>query len=176
MPLLRNDAFVTDAWEQLGDDMPLAESARAIVSLARLKQDWDQLARHTGLLGVVVPNTTRVDELAPYFSRLGLVVLPFPTFADGRAYSLARQLRLRGYRGELRATGNILPDQLQFMLQVGIESFEVPDRFALETWQKAARMFNMTYQRGLTRAGNEREVWSLRHQGFTAWEEQPHAG
>lgn len=176
MPLLRNNAFVTDAWSTLDDATAVADGARVIVSFDRLQKEWDSLAKHTGLLGVSVPNTLRAEELAPYLSRLALIVLSFPAFTDGRAYSLARQLRLDGYRGELRASGNILPDQLQFMLQVGIESFEVPDRFPLETWQKAARMMGLTYQRGLTRAGNEREVWSQRHQGFAAWEEQPHAG
>jgi uncharacterized protein (DUF934 family) len=176
MPLFRNNAFVADAWSPLAEEQVPAEGARVIVSFDRLQRDWDLLAKHTGLLGVAVPNTARAEALTPYLSRLALIVLDFPTFTDGRAYSLARQLRLSGYRGELRATGNLLPDQLQFMLQVGIESFEVTDRFALETWQKAARMMGLTYQRGLTRAGNESEVWSQRHQGFAAWEEQPHAG
>jgi uncharacterized protein (DUF934 family) len=176
MPLLKNGTFVADAWTTLADDADVADGTRIIVSLTRLVRDWDQLAKYTGLLGVAVPNTARVEELAPYLSRLAMIVLSFPAFTDGRSYSLARHLRLDGYRGELRATGNILPDQLQFMQQVGIESFEVSDRFSLETWQKAARQMATTYQRGLTRAGDEREVWSLRHQGFQAWEEQPHAG
>lgn len=176
MPLLKNNTFVQDAWTTLADDAEVTDGARVIVSLARLIKDWDTLAKHTGMLGVAVPNTARAGELAPYFSRLAMVVLPFPAFTDGRAYSIARQLRLDGYRGELRATGNILPDQLQLMQQVGIESFEVTDRFPLEAWQKAARLINATYQRGLTRAGNEKEIWSIRHQGFQAWEEQPHAG
>jgi uncharacterized protein (DUF934 family) len=176
MPLLKNNSFVNDAWVSVADDAVIDDGARVIVSLERLQRDWDQLARHTGLLGVVVANTTKAQELTPYFSCLALVVLPFPAFTDGRSYSLARQLRLDGYRGELRATGNILPDQLQFMLQVGIDSFDVPERFPLEAWQHAAKLMGLTYQRGLTRAGDEREVWSQRHQGFAAWEEQPHAG
>jgi uncharacterized protein (DUF934 family) len=176
MPLLKNNSFVNDAWVALSDDAALEDGARAIVSLDRLKNEWDSLAKHTGMLGVRVSNTTRAQDLAPYFSRLAMVVLEFPAFTDGRSYSLARQLRLDGYRGELRATGNILPDQLQFMLQVGIDSFDVPERFPLEAWQHAAKLMGLTYQRGLTRAGNEREVWSQRHQGFAAWEEQPHAG
>jgi uncharacterized protein (DUF934 family) len=176
MPLLRNNAFVADAWQMLADEAALAEGGRSIVTFGRLQKDWDTLAKYTGLLGVTIPNTLRAEELAPYLSKLALVVLAFPTFTDGRSYSLARQLRLDGYRGELRATGNLLPDQLQFMLQVGIESFEVPERFPLEVWQKAARQMGLTYQIGLTRAGSEREVWSQRHQGFAAWEEQPHAG
>jgi uncharacterized protein (DUF934 family) len=176
MPLLRNNTFVADAWVVLADDAPLSDGARAIVSFARLQKDWDVLAKHTGLLGVTLANTVRAEELVPYLSRLALIVLSFPAFTDGRSYSLARQLRRDGYRGELRAAGNLLPDQLQFMLQVGIDSFDVPDRFPIEVWQKAARQMSLTYQRGLTRAGDEREVWSTRHQGFSAWEEQPHAG
>lgn len=176
MPLLRNNAFVADAWTALADEAPVAESARVIVSFTRLQKEWDALARHTGLLGVAAANTVRAEELVPYLSRLALIVLAFPSFTDGRSYSLARQLRLDGYRGELRATGNLLPDQVQFMLQVGIDTFEVSERFPLEVWQKAARQMGLTYQRGFTHAADEREVWSQRHQGFAAWEEQPHAG
>ena len=176
MPLLRNNSFVDDAWTTLGDEEPLSDGTRLIISFARLKRDWDTLAKHTGLIGVALPNTVKVQDVVPYFSKIALVVLSFPAFTDGRSYSLARQLRLDGYRGELRATGNLLPDQLQYMVQVGIESFEVTDRFPIEVWQKASHQMSLTYQRGLTRSGNEREVWSQRHQGFAAWEEQPHAG
>jgi uncharacterized protein (DUF934 family) len=176
MPLLKNNSFVNDAWVMLADDAAVDDGARVIVTPDRLKTDWDSLAKHTGMLGVSVSNITKAQDLVPYFSRLAMIVLDFPAFTDGRSYSLARQLRLDGYRGELRATGNILPDQLQFMLQVGIDSFDVPERFPLEAWQHAAKLMGLTYQRGLTRAGNEREVWSQRHQGFAAWEEQPHAG
>jgi uncharacterized protein (DUF934 family) len=176
MPLLKNNSFVQDAWVTLADEDAIEDGARVIVSFARLQKDWDTLVKHTGLLGVAIPNTVKAQELTPYFSRLALVALAFPAFTDGRSYSLSRALRLDGYRGELRGTGNILPDQLQFMLQVGIDSFEVSDRFPLEAWQHAAKLMGLTYQRGLTRAGDEREVWSQRHQGFAAWEEQPHAG
>lgn len=176
MPLLKNNSFIRDAWITLGDDDAIADGARVVVSLVRLQRDWDTLARHTGLLGVVIPNNADEKALAPYFSQVSLVVVNFPAFTDGRSYSQARQLRLDGYRGEIRATGNILPDQLQFMLQVGVDSFEVGDRFTLEEWQKAAQHMHLTYQLGYNRAGVEREVWSQRHQGFAAWEEQPHAG
>ncbi len=176
MPLLKNNNFIQDAWVFVADDEAIAEGARVIVSLDRLLKEWDTLARHTGLLGVTVPNSSDEKALHPYFSQLALVVVNFPAFTDGRSYSLARQLRLDGYRGEVRATGNILPDQLQLMLQVGVDSFDVSDRFALEDWQKAAQHMQLTYQLGYNRTGAEREIWAQRHQGFAAWEEQPHAG
>ena len=57
---------------------------------------------------------------------MSLVALVFPKFQDGRAYSQARILRERfGYRGEMRATGQVLRDQFVFMLRAGFDAFEV---------------------------------------------------
>ncbi len=177
MPLLKNNTLVDDAWTHLADDAALtADLPRVTVTYARLQKEWDTLAKFPGLLGVRLPNTVREAELTPYLPQLGLIVLTFPAFNDGRSYSIARQLRLAGYQGEIRAAGNILPDQLQFMRQVGIDSFEVGDRFSLEEWHRAARQMSLAYQRGLYRPVGEREVWSERHRGFSPWEEQPHAG
>ena len=72
------------------------------------------------------PNNRKVAELAPYLDRLALVALVFPTFRDGRAYSQARLLRERhGFRGELRATGQVLRDQFMFLVRAGFDAFEV---------------------------------------------------
>lgn len=176
MPLLKNNAFVDDDWVHLADDQPVGSLTKVTVTAERLVRDWDELVRLPGLLGIRLSNTTREFDLNPYLPQLALIVLPFPAFNDGRSYSIARQLRLDGYQSELRAAGNILPDQLQFMLQVGFDTFDVSDRFPLEVWQKASRQMSLAYQRGLFRKTGEREVWSERHQGFAPWEEQPHAG
>ena len=176
MPLLKNNAFVADQFVTLADDEPLPDGGKVIVSFARLAQEWDTLAKFTGVLGVRLLNTDKVESLAPYISQIALLVLNFPAFGDGRSYSLARGLRLDGYRGELRAEGNILPDQLQYMRQVGFDSFAVSDRFPLQTWQAAGHQMSLAYQRGLFRQAQETEVWSTRQQGFAPWEEQPHAG
>lgn len=176
MPLLKNNAFVEDDWVHLADDQPVGSLTKVTVTAERVVRDWDELVRLPGLLGIRLSNTTREFDLNPYLPQLALIVLPFPAFNDGRSYSIARQLRLDGYQSELRAAGNILPDQLQFMLQVGFDTFDVSDRFPLEVWQKASRQMSLAYQRGLFRKTGEREVWSERHQGFAPWEEQPHAG
>lgn len=176
MPLLKNNAFIQDGWATLDDEAALPEGGKIIVSFARLARDWDSLAKFPGVLGVKLANTEKVEALAPYVSQLAIIVLAFPAFTDGRAYSLARGLRLDGYRGELRAEGNLLPDQLQYMHQVGFDSFIVNDRFPLQSWQAASQQMSLAYQRGLYRVVGEGEVWSQRHQGFAAWEEQPHAG
>lgn len=176
MPLIRNDAFVEDDWTFLGNEDSLPDSGDIAVTFARLLKDWEALTKHDGRLGVIFANAERAETLALFLPRLALIVLPFPSFTDGRAYSLARQLREMGYSRELRASGNVLPDQLQFMLQVGFTSFEVDSRFDASVWLRASRQMSLAYQRGFGRSAGEAEVWNERHREADPWVEQPHAG
>jgi uncharacterized protein (DUF934 family) len=166
MPLLKAGAFVADGWLKLGAQDELPERGDIIVSWERLTRDWESLVKHDGRLGVVFPNDHRAEALGIYLARLGLVVLAFPSFTDGRAYSIARQLRSQDYRGELRASGEVLPDQLQFMSQVGFDSFEVSERFAESRWRKAAAQMSLSYQHGLTEPAPHpaAAVWRMRQQ------------
>ena len=59
-------------------------------------------------------------------STFALIALEFPKFRDGRAYSYARLLRERyGFKGELRAVGDVLMEQLFFMLRTGFDAFDI---------------------------------------------------
>lgn len=176
MPLLKNNALVSDTWIHAGAEDELPNAGDVIVPLKRLREEWDELAAREGKLGVQFGNTDKPDALANALPRLSVIVLPFPAFNDGRAYSIARKLREMGYKGELRAIGNVLPDQLQLMLQVGFDAFDIGERFSLETWQKASRQMSLAYQRGLFRRGSEAEIWTERHTDAEPWLEQPHAG
>jgi uncharacterized protein (DUF934 family) len=96
---------------------------------------------------VSLANTDPVEDLAPHVGRLRLIVLNFPKFSDGRAYSQARLLRGRmGYRGELRATGGVLIDQIPFMLRCGFDSFESEQKGFEEALAKARTLFSVVYQ------------------------------
>jgi len=96
---------------------------------------------------VSLANTDPVEDLAPHLARLRLIVLEFPKFSDGRAYSQARLLRGRlGYRGELRATGGVLQDQIAFMLRCGFDSFESEQPGFGEALAKARTLFSVVYQ------------------------------
>ena len=180
MPLLKNNDFVHDPWVHVGAEGDLPEGGNVSIPFSRLKNEWKNLAKFPGQLGTVLSNTDQAEDVAHFLPHLTLVILPFPAFGDGRAYSIARQIRQLGYRGELRATGNVLPDQYQFMSQVGFNTFDVSERFPLPVWQAAARQMSLAYQRGLYRRVGEAEVWSERHADTThepaSWEEQPHAG
>jgi len=176
MPLLKNNVLAADTFIHAEAEGELPNAGDVIVPFARLLKEWGQLSERSGRLGVRFGNADRAEVLATFLPGLAVIVLPFPAFNDGRAYSLARQLREMGYKGELRATGNVLPDQLQFMLQVGFDAFEIGERFSLETWQKASRQMSLAYQRGLFRRGSEAEIWTERHTDAEPWLEQPHAG
>lgn len=176
MPLLKNTVLVPDTWLNIGADEPVPDGSDVIVSFARLLQEFEALSKRSGKLGVVFTNMDRAEALATFLPRLSLVVLPFPAFNDGRAYSIARQIREFGFKGELRATGNVLPDQLQFMQQVGFDAFEIGERFPLSAWQAASKQMSLAYQRGLYRRAHESEIWTERHTDAEPWLEQPHAG
>ncbi len=164
MPLITEDGIVADSYRRLDGADPAAD---LIVPLDALAEHGD----HAGRLGADVPNTARLEDVLPYLDRLDLISLPFPAFTDGRAYSLARQIRQAGFSGELRATGNLLPDQLQAMAQVGFSAFEVTDRFHPEVWLRALSRMSVSYQ---TPGTSARHVWQeralARHrlQGYSA--------
>ena len=157
MPLLKNNSFVADDYHVLADDIAMPSTGKVVISASRLTE-VNKL-----IVGIRLSNTDKVESLKPFFNQIAMIILPFPAFGDGRSYSIARQLRLEGFQGELRAEGNILPDQLQMMRQVGFDSFEVSDRFPLEAWQAASHQMSLAYQRGLYRH-QETEVWSSRHE------------
>jgi uncharacterized protein (DUF934 family) len=64
--------------------------------------------------------------LAASLDRIQVIAVRFPAFGDGRGYSIARLLRERyGYRGELRAVGEVARDNLYFMAQCGFDAFQL---------------------------------------------------
>ncbi len=96
---------------------------------------------------MIWPNNRDVDDLVPYLDRLAVVALVFPTFRDGRAYSQARLLRERhSYRGELRATGQVLRDQFLFMLRAGFDAFEVKKPSDAEAFANTVKRYSVFYQ------------------------------
>jgi len=96
---------------------------------------------------LTLANTDDVMQVRDRLTTAKLVVLNFPKFTDGRAYSQARLLRERlGYAGELRATGAVLRDQLPFLLRCGFDSFESEQPGFAEALEKARGLFSVVYQ------------------------------
>ena len=117
------------------------------MSATRFLSHAESLSARNSPVGVIWPNNRSVDELAPWLDRLAAVALVFPTFRDGRAHSQARLLRERHhYRGELRATGQVLRDQFTFLLRNGFDSFEVKKDSDAHAFAEATQRYTEFYQ------------------------------
>jgi uncharacterized protein (DUF934 family) len=148
MRYIKDGAIATDEWVEVEGDEPVPPDLPAIVS-----PDWLFAAAPAGIaarsapLGVAWPNDRAVSELAPHLRQLALVALEFPSFRDGRAYTQARLLRERyGFKGEIRATGDVLRDQFLFMVRAGFNAFEVKKPADAEAFAEALRTFSIRYQ------------------------------
>jgi len=147
MPLFREAGIVEDPWQKLDDAAPVPADGLVLVSFTRWREARAALLARRGPVGVALANTDPVEMLASDVSRLDLIVLHFPKFSDGRAYSQARLVRGRmGYGSELRATGNVLQDQLPFMLRCGFDSFESDQMGFGEALKRARTLFSVVYQ------------------------------
>src|SRR5580658_8100331 len=147
MPLVKNGKILGDAFVNVADDAEIPGEGAILISAARFLEDPETLSRRAGKTGVIWPNNRDVDDLVPYLDRLAVVALVFPKFKDGRAYSQARLLRERhGFRGELRATGDVLRDQFQFLLRAGFDAFEVKKPADAKVFAQAAARFSVFYQ------------------------------
>jgi uncharacterized protein (DUF934 family) len=158
MPLLKDGQAVEDNWTTLDDDTPLAAECDLIVSLEQWQAGRDRLRGRNGRLGLRLASDQPPAAIAEDLEHFALIALEFPRFGDGRAYSYARLLRERyGFTGELRAVGNVLRDQLLFMLRCGFDAFEIADESAVEAWQAAIGEFTVWYQP----AGDSRQPASV---------------
>lgn len=147
MPLIKNGRVVADRYVHVLDDAPLPDGIPVIIPAARFLADAAEILHHDASVGVAWPNDRRVAELAPYLDRLALVALVFPTFKDGRAYSQARLLRERyGFRGELRATGQILRDQFMFLVRAGFDVLDVAKPGDVDAFPSALKRYTVFYQ------------------------------
>ena len=145
MPLVRSGKIVNDPFAHVADGAEMPEGC-VLVSAARFLEDPEALLKR-GKVGVIWPNSRDVDDLVPYLDRVAAVALVFPTFRDGRAYSQARLLRERyHYRGELRATGQVLRDQFVFMLRAGFDAFDVKKQADAEAFAATVQRYSVFYQ------------------------------
>jgi len=133
----RNDAVCTDnvvAFDDFGD----ASNATAI----RIEPGDDARA------------------LLPYLDQLCLIEIAFPAFGDGRGYSSAQILREAGFDGELRASGDVLIDQLSNMRRCGFDSFAPDSPLDKTVAERAFKTWENVYQNTVD---GRQPIWAKRH-------------
>jgi uncharacterized protein (DUF934 family) len=147
--LIRNGQVEADDYLLLREDQALPTSGRVLLSWDRWQQDGSQVQGHPALsVGVQIPNTLDLTTAEASLFECPLIVLSFPSFGDGRAYSQARLLRDRfHYTGELRATGAaVVRDQLLGMSRCGINSFLLREDQQAGDFLAALGEFDLAYQ------------------------------
>jgi phosphoadenosine phosphosulfate reductase len=160
MALWRDGGFAADEWTFVGDDVPA--SGKAIVTLARYRREKDALPD----AGVELDAGKDAQSALAEVADRPLLALKFDKFGDGRAFSYASLLRQRyGFRGDLRAVGDVLLDEIPLMLRCGFTSFEVTREPTLRALRDGRLpKFPVAYQPGLS-AGEARvpaRAWGWR--------------
>lgn len=119
----------------------------AIVALADWRTHRAELLNRGVRVGVRLGAADSVDEIGRDLDAIGLVALEFESFSEGRPYTQARLLRQRyGYRGEIRAVGDVSRDRLAFMERCGFDAFELGEQRDLDRALSAFAEISDVYQ------------------------------
>ena len=150
--IIKGREIVADDWSVLRlDEGQTADAVevpagKIIVPLAVWQAQRAALESRAAL-GVWLAPDERAEALKGELDRFALVAVDFPKFTDGRGYSTAYNLRKRlSYKGELRAIGDVLRDQLFSMHRVGFDAFATRQDRSIHDALKGLTVFSETYQ------------------------------
>ena len=141
-----------DDWERVATLAGAGATAQPVLPLKLALADPGALAA-LPRFGLVLAPDDSAEAAAPLLTRAALVAVEFPAFADGRGYSTAVLLRTRlNWRGDLRAVGDVLYDQLHYLRRVGFTSFAVRADRSAAAALAAFDEFSDAYQASVTPA------------------------
>jgi uncharacterized protein (DUF934 family) len=123
--VFRNGRFEPDGWRVLAADEEIPAEGQAILPAARFVAAAADGSLGNRPVGVLLSPADRVRDILPHLDRISVIAVEFPKFSDGRGFSHASQLARAGFRGELRAVGNVLIDQITHMRRVGFNAYAV---------------------------------------------------
>lgn len=131
MRIIRHRRISESPWRHAPDGVSADARSRepsgaVIVTLAAWRRRRSEFLAAREPVGVRLDAGDDLDEIVPYLDSIALIALVFGSFNEGRAYTLARKLRQRhGYRGEIRAVGDVSRDRLVFMERCGFDAYEL---------------------------------------------------
>jgi len=129
--LIKEGTVQADDWIRVGaeqaHDAPLPRG-KLLVPVGIWLARREELLGNDEAFGIWLDSDAQPGAIVDALASVALVAVNFPVFSDGRGYSIARLLREKyGYRGELRAIGDVLRDQLFLMWRCGFDSFRIRD-------------------------------------------------
>jgi len=145
--LIKDNRVVDDSWTILADDTQSLPDGDLLLSFAQWQTFSNQIEAHKGNVGVVIEGNAEIEDIIEPLLNLPLIAINFPKFADGRGFSLASLLRDRyNYRGEIRAVGGFIRDQLYLLNRCGFNAFKFTEDIDLSEAAKSLEDFSETYQ------------------------------
>jgi uncharacterized protein (DUF934 family) len=145
--MLSHGAVAEDNWTVLQMPVETIPQGNILVPLKYWLEQSAELDGQAGLVGVWLDSDEEVEALADDLAQLPVVALNFPKFVDGRGFSSARLLRDRyDYKGEIRAIGNVIQDQLFMLQRCGFSQYCLADNVDLEAAAKSLNDFSDSYQ------------------------------
>ncbi|WP_193181095.1 DUF934 domain-containing protein [Nisaea sediminum] len=169
MPIIRNGRIEENIWVSLAetDSSALSRDTPVVVGLAEWTAGRETLIANFERRAVRLENVDAVEEIADDLDFIDAVILVFPKFNDGRAFSQARLLRDRlDFKGEIRATGHVIQDQFLFLQRCGVDAVEAKDEKLLDAWMRAHKRFKGFYQPALAIPEGKSEDKVARNDGF----------
>jgi uncharacterized protein (DUF934 family) len=155
--MIKDRNVVSDPWQRLelnadGSFPPVPAAGDIIVPLAIWREQRAHLLVRPGRLGVWLDSNEDPGAIADDLRLFGVVAVNFPKFGDGRGFSTARLLRERyGWKGELRAVGDIFRDQLFFLSGCGFNAFALREGEDPQEALAAFGVFSESYQASVER-------------------------
>ena len=138
--LISGGRIVEDEWQPADPDNP-APGKGQIHTL----EQWLARPDKSGCAVLLEPGQAPAP-LCDRLDQIPLIAVNFPVFTDGRGFSYGRELREHGFKGELRACGHFIRDQLSYLQRCGFDAFQMADESLLEESLPSLNDFSVAYQ------------------------------
>lgn len=126
MPLLINREVVADSWTLISEES-LDQAGDIIVPLALYLEHKESLENREGQLAIQVNGDDDLTAVMDRLDQFPLIAIDFPVLRDGRGFSIARLLNRAGYKGEIRATGDVGRDRFAYLERCGFNAIQISD-------------------------------------------------
>ncbi len=149
MQVIKNKEIINDDWQLVREieiDAPVPEG-KVILPIAYWQENRDAILKQNSEYAVWIDGSVETEVVLDDLDRFSIIALDFPAFKDGRSYTHASLLKTRyNYKGDLRAIGDVLQDQLFFMHRCGIDSYAIREDKDIEEAIKSLNGFSVRYQ------------------------------
>ncbi|SMF38901.1 Uncharacterized conserved protein, DUF934 family [Alteromonadaceae bacterium Bs31] len=149
--LIKNGEVIDNQWSLIRDAEELTNtdlsSGYWVLPFDAFSSVKNGSGNNSEKIGVWLSSDANLESLSPYIQQLPLICIDFPAFVDGRGFSIARTLKEHyEYAGELRATGHFIQDQMHYLHRCGIDTFDIPDDWSVDSVLQSLNDFSISYQ------------------------------